>query len=402
MTKKFFLLLFLFSLIFGVLITRFTYAVDCDGNVPKDPDQLRAYIDTCQSKINSLRTEQQTLKAALNLINSRINLTQAQIKSTTTQIEQLQKDVGSLSIVINDLDKELDQLVTVFVTRVQESYKTRNTNVLTLFFSSKNYTMFQNRLKYLSNAQKRDQLVIHELESARLDFDKQKSVKEQKQQEMQALQSKLQEQTKILGVQSSQKDGLLKETQNSEKKYQDLLNQARAELEAIENIIAGKGKEEKVREVSQNEVIAHIIQGQSCNSGGTHVHFIVAQGSTTYNPFSYLKTTSYENCSGSFCGSSDGDAFNPTGSWDWPIQPKIKFNQGYGRTWAVTNTWAGNIYNFHNGIDINSPSDEVKAVQAGSLYRGSYTGSNGCALKYVRVDHKDSDLDTYYLHVNYY
>ena len=76
-------------------------------------------------------------------------------------------------------------------------------------------------------------------------------------------------------------------------------------------------------------------------------------------------------------------------------------NQGFGLTWAVKNTWVSSIYNFHNGIDIQGSSLDVRAVQAGKLYRGSYSGRNSCSLKYVRLHHNDG-LDTYYLHVNYF
>jgi len=40
-------------------------------------------------------------------------------------------------------------------------------------------------------------------------------------------------------------------------------------------------------------------------------------------------------------------------------------------------------------------------VRSGTLFRGSYTGWNGCKLRYVRVDNDDSNLDTFYLHINY-
>jgi len=133
------------------------------------------------------------------------------------------------------------------------------------------------------------------------------------------------------------------------------------------------------------------------------LHFITSQDGKAVNPFNYLRPgVDFENCSGSSCGSSDGDAFNPSGSWDWPIAPKIKYSQGFGSTWATRNTWVGRIYSAHNGIDINSNSgSEVKAVRGGTLFRGSYSGASGCRLRYVRVDHDDSDLDTFYLHINY-
>jgi len=166
--------------------------------------------------------------------------------------------------------------------------------------------------------------------------------------------------------------------------------------------MAGKGTEEEVGKVNQGQRIASVIQGTSCNSSGAHLHFTIAQNGSTQNRFDYLNAgIDYENCSGP--GScSPADPFNPHGSWDWPISSKIKFTQGYGSTWAIANTWVGRIYSFHNGIDISSlSSSEIRTVRSGTLYRGSYTGYNGCRLRYVRVDHDDSDLDTFYLHVNY-
>ncbi len=156
------------------------------------------------------------------------------------------------------------------------------------------------------------------------------------------------------------------------------------------------------KKVSEGEKIASIIQGASCNSSGAHLHFIVTSGGNTQNPFNYLKSgIEYRNCSGAG-DCSDGDPFNPSGSWSWPINPPVRFVQGYGSTWAVQHTWVGQIYNFHNGIDIYSDSSsDVKAVKSGSLYRGSYGGSRGCRLRYVKVSHDEGGFETFYLHINY-
>ena len=214
--------------------------------------------------------------------------------------------------------------------------------------------------------------------------------------DQEVLQNELEDQKKVLGSQKAAKDELLRLTKNDEKKYQDLLAQSKAEYEAIQAIIAGKGKETEVGKVSAGQKIASIIQGRSCNSFGTHLHFTVRKpGGVTENPFNYLKSgVAYEDNSG-------GDPFSPAGSWDWPINPPIKFNQGYGSNTAAIRSrtvW----YGFHDGLDINSlSSSEVKAVGGGTLYRGSYLCKGGDALRYVRVDHDDSDIDTLYLHINY-
>jgi hypothetical protein len=248
------------------------------------------------------------------------------------------------------------------------------------------------RYHYLQKIQEADRDLLVRLQEAQ-------DVYEEEKVDQEDLQAQLEEQGRVLGAQKTAKADLLAITRNDEKKYQALLAQARAEYEAIQAIIAGKGEETEVGKVSEGQRIASVIQGASCNSSGAHLHFIVSQNGNTHNPFSYLRAIDYENCSGpGECGAAD--AFNPSGNWGWPISPKIKFSQGYGSTWAIQNTWVGRIYSFHNGIDINSlSSSEAKAVKSGTLYRGSY--GVGCQLRYVRVDHDDSDLDTFYLHINY-
>ena len=154
---------------------------------------------------------------------------------------------------------------------------------------------------------------------------------------------------------------LLVVTRNDEKRYQSLLAAAKSEFEAIQAIIAGQGDETEIGPVEQGARIASIIQGASCNSSGSHLHFIVRQGDIALNPFAYLSSgIGVENCSGSSCGSADGDPFNPSGSWNWPISSPVKFTQGFGSTWATRNTWVGRIYSHHNGIDIDNEGAETR------------------------------------------
>ena len=197
--------------------------------------------------------------------------------------------------------------------------------------------------------------------------------------------------------QKAAKQKLLNVTQNDEKIYQRLLEQARAEYAAIKGIIAGAGTETKLREVKKGEVIASVISGASCNSSGGHLHFIVQDNGSVTNPFNYLKSVDHSNCSGSGCGSSDGDSFNPSGSWDWPLNPAIELEQGYGNTWAARNTWVGRIYSFHNGIDINGSSNSALSVSDGDMYRGSY--SVGCTLPYLKLFHKNLNIRKFYFDV---
>ncbi|MBI4028819.1 MAG: hypothetical protein HY376_00410 [Candidatus Blackburnbacteria bacterium] len=319
-----------------------------------------------------------------------------QIKLTSLKISATEQEIDTLSGQINQLEVSLSDLSNAFSKRVVATYKiAREGTPITLLLTADNVNEFVSRFYYLQRVQKNDHDTLIQLQTTQLNYEVQREKREQ-------LKTKLETQKTKLASQKAQKQQLLSVTKNDEKKFQQLLASAKAELEAIQAIIAGRGSETKVGSISQGSRIASIIQGSSCNSGGAHTHFIVSKNGITENPFNYLKSVDYENCSGSSCNSGDGDPFNPSGSWDWPIAPKIKLTQGYGSTWAVNNvSWLRQIYSFHNGIDINSDNAEVRTVKNGTLYRGSYSGSSGCALRYVRVDHDDSDLDTFYLHINY-
>lgn len=354
-------------------------------------------LERLAKEIESYERELKRLNSQSTTLSNQIAQYDAQIKLTTLKIEQTKEKIALLGGRIYQLETSLEALTKAFTSRVVKTYKmTRVNEPILMMVTSPDLGAYFSSFHYLRKIQASDRELLFRLENAQLAYEEEKKVQEN-------LQNELNDQKLALDSQKAAKAKLLEQTRNDEKRYQQLLQAARAEFEAIQAIIAGKGEEVEVGKVGKGERIASVIQGASCNSSGEHLHFIVKNGNQTQNPFNYLKGgIDYQNCSGPSCDSPDADPFNPSGSWDWPISPRIKFTQGYGSTWATRNTWVGNIYKFHNGIDIKSESSpEVRAVEAGILFRGSYTGYNGCRLRYVRVDHENSDLETLYLHINY-
>jgi peptidoglycan hydrolase CwlO-like protein len=389
-TKAIFILLIL--TLFGFLISQ--KGVPSYGVVRAESESEK--FERLSKEIQEYEAEISKLKSQASTLSNQIAQFDAQIRLTSLKISQTEEKILLLGGRIDQLETSLQVLTRAFISRAVRTYKMARLNEpYAMLLSSPGIDEAVTSFHYLQKIQESDRDLLVRLEEAQSNYEEEKVDQED-------LQAQLEEQQTVLGAQKSAKAFLLEQTRNDEKKYQELLSQARAEYEAIQAIIAGKGDETEVGKVNQGQRIASIIQGPSCNSSGAHLHFIISQNGNTQNPFSYLKGIDFENCSGSSCGSSDGDSFNPGGSWDWPINPRIKFSQGYGSTWAVRNSWVGRIYSFHNGVDINSDSSsEIKAVRSGTLYRGSYSGSGGCRLRYVRVDHDENDLDTFYLHINY-
>ena len=348
-------------------------------------------------KLLDLAKTKDSLGKELKIIDINYSQTELKIKQTELSIKILTQEIDILNQDIAKLDNSINQTTLYLLERIKQSYRLSKKMPPYAFIFSHTFNDYLNQHKYISIVQLNNRQNIEKDETMQQIKKNKKQELSNKQEQLTVLEKKLSVQRIDLISQKKIKNKLLSDTKNEESRYQALLAQAQAELYAIEQILVGNGEEVEVGNVAKGDKIATVIQGQSCSSGGTHIHFMVKNNNTTQNPFSYLKNgISYQDF-------SVGDPFNPSGSWDWPIKEKIDFNQGYGKTWSVAHTWVGKIYQFHNGIDITSESDQkVYSSISGKLFRGKFN-TKSCVLKYVRVqDIANSSLSTLSLHVNYF
>jgi len=387
---KIILVIFFFTLALGFGLG-VIYAQDSSGG---KLDELNKKIDEYQQKITELQGQQKTLASTISFLDNNISLMTTQIAKSEEEITILEADIAKLTVKIGQLDTSLNELTKILTSRIGATYKNLQAQPVYMLFSSRSFSSFLTRIKYLKIAQAHDRLVMYEMERQKNDYDTQKITKEKKQSEIEKLKKILEGQKQALARNKQEKQALLEATKNDEKKYQEMLAAARAELEAIQSIIAGQGQESEAGEAKKGQRIATIISGRSACSSGTHLHFQVVKDNNTQDPASWLK-----NISITWDNSPDGP-FSFNGAWDWPIDEPARVTQGYGNTYWSRIGWYGG--GPHTGLDVDSDSsDTVKSVADGSLFRGSIACGGG-TLRYVHVKHKDGDMDTYYLHVNYY
>ncbi len=353
---------------------------------------------TCwENNIHQAQSSAITLSNTISILNGKISVQLLQIEQTKGEIAKLEREIDELSNRITGLNLSLDRLSTVLIQRVNEHYKTRRAHPQLLLLVSDSFAEFFTNYKYLKLTQEQTADAMERAETQKATYDEQKALKEAKQTEVETKRKNLESQQQELTKQKSEQQFLLTQTKNDEARYQNELARTLAELEAIQSIIAGKGDETKVADVSQGDNIASIIVGSSPCSTGTHLHFEVVKDGSHRDPAGYLKPIDalWQN-------QPDG-SFGFGGNWEWPLENPAKINQGYGMTYyaRVKRSYGGAP---HTGIDMvskDSGNYRVKAVKPGSLYRGSIKCGGGL-LRYVKVAHKDeSSLSTYYLHVNY-
>jgi peptidoglycan hydrolase CwlO-like protein len=234
-------LLTLFLVLLVSLVFQSVLAVseeECKRRQEEDVGDGIACWETLLGEVGARKT---TLQSEITKFDTTIALTTAKITQTINQIEELEKEIASLGGKIAKLDLSLDQVSEILIKRVAETYKKGKIDPLALFLSSKDFSEFIGRYKYLRVMQIHDRKLIVQMETVRTNYEDQKTLKEKKQAELELAKKKLESQKVLLAQQKASKANLLAVTKNNEKKYQQLLAEAVAQQKAFSSFVSREG-----------------------------------------------------------------------------------------------------------------------------------------------------------------
>lgn len=229
--------------IFGLYPVGRAQALTCGEEIPAGTPEgvLNDYIADCNSKLRDLSGQKQTLTQALSVLNTQIKLAQAKIAATTTQLDKLSTEIADLSSRISSLDYSLSDLTKIFVSRVRETYMHRGTFDNYFVAQLSGLPNFLRVIEYQKILREHDKELLLTLEKSRLDYDQQKTVKVDKQTEVLALKAKLDREKAVLSSQIAAKNKLLADTNNDEKRYQQLLSDATRQLASFRRFVSSQG-----------------------------------------------------------------------------------------------------------------------------------------------------------------
>ncbi len=301
----------------------------------KEKARLTKEIENKQGEAKTLKNEIAKIDARITKLNTDIRITQAKISQSALSIERLRLEIG-------DSETKLIRHRAYLADILRALHEYENEGELIIFLKNGQFSDFLNQVEYASALEKDLNVGVEEIKSLKGQLENRKVNIESQKQELERQKNKLSQQQNIVAGQKSEKDGLLKETKNQEKIYQNLLS----------------GVEKQRRQI---ELEMYVLEDK--------LRAIISPGEIpTSRP----------------------------GLLAWP-QEGYRLTQGYGMTaFAKSGAYGGGP---HTGIDMTSGyGSPVKAAADGII---QYSGNLGRYSygKYLMIKHENG-LSTLYAHLS--
>ena len=242
--KRVFLIIF-FSLLFFLFISNKNIpAVECELGINlsgRSQEELQEIKAKCEEKISQLAKQRNTLASEISYIDTQIYLTNLKVAETENKIEQTEKEIGLLNERIEGLDESLNKLSKLLLKKIVVDYKNKRISLLSIFLEADRIDDLVNRIKYIKTTRENNQKLIIQVQNAKINFEEQKKLREEKKVELDNLKLLLAKQKTDLLNQQNAKRKLLADTQNSEAVYQQILTQAQRQLAAFKSFVQQSG-----------------------------------------------------------------------------------------------------------------------------------------------------------------
>lgn len=194
-------------------------------------EQQRKLIEELDAKIKEYsELTDKTSKQAKSLNDVISGLKQNQ-KALELDISKTRAQITKTNLDIENLDNQIDtstQKIADYKDTIETSIKNINlkeqTGLIEIFLSKKNLSSILNEIDELSQLNKQVTEAIDRLDTEKSKLEKTQSTKIQTKEELEKFQKELADKKKVVDYNKAEQDRALKETQNKQKTYQQLLN----------------------------------------------------------------------------------------------------------------------------------------------------------------------------------
>lgn len=255
--STYFLCLFL---VLGLFLFKSDYAIGQFSNIDSEIENLNNQIQTQRKQMKSLQEKQEeyaklikakeqekdSLQNQLEILDTRLKQSELEIDETTLEISKNNLEIKKIEIDLENKTEQIEKEKEHIASLLKLIYKQGETSPLEIILLNSSLADFINQLTYLENTNKEIGQSLTTLKTSKDEVDEQKKTLEEKKGKLDELKKELKNKKNILEGEITNKEFILSETQQSEKKYQKLLEKARKENNQAMSDIASL--EKSVRE----------------------------------------------------------------------------------------------------------------------------------------------------------
>lgn len=207
----------------AIIIAAFGISVSSIFNAPKKTlsESLEESLNNTNKLIEELREKQSGISSDISNLSSEIDNSSKKIENLTSDINNKQNEIADISGQISDLEKQQKEMYEAMKLRIQYSYENQRQSVYDVLFSSSNLDDFLNRTMYVQSIVSYDKNQLSKLAG-------------------------------IIKEVADKRDTVTREM----KALDQLKNEAVAEAESLQNMVADKTAELRISEDSLNKLMA--------------------------------------------------------------------------------------------------------------------------------------------------
>lgn len=216
-------------------------------------EELKKQAEEYRQKLINKRNEAFSLQNQINILNTQIAKTKIDIKTKEQEIELTKLDIKEIQSKIERLKADIAKQKEYISQILRVIYQNDKTSYLEILLMNDSLSEFFNQAMHIENLHTGLHKKLLELKAAKENLDKELLFLEEKKEKLEEQKRALEGVHLRLSEQEQVKDELLTQTQNSERKFQSLLNDLKQEQQEIDGEIVSLEKTIRQKLIDQEK-----------------------------------------------------------------------------------------------------------------------------------------------------
>lgn len=375
------------TMVFSVYGESLSEAKDKKAKLEQSLTQAEALIDELSSSQDAAEDKITELNKQLSDISNQITTLQNQLADKNQQILVSQDAVNAARETVNAQYAEMKK-------RIQFMYENGQTTVLEMMLTSGSLADFVNMAEYFSRVTAYDRDKLTEYESSVAELSNAEETLQKEYEELQAMKEEVEQDQQAVASMLSRKESELASISGNLDEAEQLAQSYEAEVQAQNEVLAAiqaaeaerlaqEAAEAAARKEEEEKQAQQTADAGNASSGNTTTN--TSGSGNNGSPSNGNNNASSGNTSGgSGSGSTSGSGSSstaPTGAFVWPVPASRVISSDYGyREVPIAGAGAN-----HNGIDIAAPyGSSVLAAADGKVITSRLSTTAG---NMIIIDH---------------